>query len=40
MARSLDDLIDFLLGEIALSGQRGESCLFPSGMSHFFGLHG
>lgn len=26
MARSLDELIDFLLDEIALSGQHGEPC--------------
>ena len=40
MARSLDEVIDFLLDEIALGGQRGKSCLRASGMSHFFGLRG
>jgi hypothetical protein len=29
MARSLDELIRFLLDEIALSGQQGESTHFP-----------
>lgn len=29
MAKSVDDLIDFLLEEIALSGSRGESNLGP-----------